>query len=79
MNTITRENQLARRRFLAGGLAVGAAALLSSSLHGMAHAAALSSPSATKNRQQQPRSLPQRRLGSLQVSAIGLEIGRAHV
>lgn len=71
MNTITRENQLARRRFLAGGLAVGAAALLSSSLHGMAHAAALSSPSATKNRQQ-PRSLPQRRLGSLQVSAIGL-------
>ena len=71
MNTITRENQLARRRFLAGGLAVGAAALLSSSLHGMAHAVALSSPSATKNRQQ-PRSLPQRRLGSLQVSAIGL-------
>ena len=71
MNTITRENQLARRRFLAGGLAVGAAALLSS-LHGMAHAASLSSPSATKNRQQQPRSLPQRRLGSLQVSAIGL-------
>lgn len=71
MNTITRENQLARRRFLAGGLAAGAAALLSSSLHGMAHAAALSSPSATKNRQQ-PRSLPQRRLGPLQVSAIGL-------
>ena len=71
MNTITRENQLARRRFLAGGLAVGAAALLSSSLHGMAHAAALSSPSATKTRQQ-PHSLPQRRLGSLQVSAIGL-------
>lgn len=71
MNTITRENQLARRRFLAGGLAAGAVALLSSSLHGMAHAAALSSPSATKNRQQ-PRSLPQRRLGSLQVSAIGL-------
>lgn len=71
MNTITRENQLARRRFLAGGLAVGAAALLSSSLHGMAHAAALSSPSATENRQQ-PHPLPQRRLGSLQVSAIGL-------
>ena len=71
MNTITRENQLARRRFLAGGLAVGAAALLSSSLHGMAHAAALSSPSTTENRQQ-PHSLPQRRLGSLQVSAIGL-------
>lgn len=71
MNTITRENQLARRRFLAGGLAVGAAALLSSSLHGMAHAATLPSPSATENRQQ-PRSLPQRRLGSLQVSAIGL-------
>lgn len=71
MNTITRENQLARRRFLAGGLAVGAAALLSPSLHGMAHAAALSSPSTTENRQQ-PHSLPQRRLGSLQVSAIGL-------
>lgn len=71
MNTIMRENQLARRRFLAGGLAVGAAALLSSSLHGMAHAATLPSPSATENRQQ-PLSLPQRRLGSLQVSAIGL-------
>ncbi|MBR2610260.1 aldo/keto reductase [Desulfovibrio sp.] len=71
MNTITKENQLARRRFLAGGLAVGAAALLSSSLHGMAHAAALSSPSATKSTQL-PHSLPQRRLGSLQVSAIGL-------
>ena len=71
MNTITRENQLARRRFLAGGLAVGAAALLSSSLQGMAHAAALSSPSATINRQQ-PNSLPQRRLCYLQVSAIGL-------
>ena len=71
MNTITRENQLARRRFLAGGLAAGAAALLSSSLHGMAHAAALSSPSATKNRQQ-PHSLPQRSLGTLQDSAIGL-------
>ena len=70
MNTITRENQLARRRFLAGGLAVGAAALLSS-LPGMPHAASLPSPPATKNRQQ-PRSLPQRRLGSLQVSAIGL-------
>ena len=40
MNTITRENQLARRRFLAGGLAAGAAALLSSSLQcrGMGHA-----------------------------------------
>lgn len=71
MNTITRENQLARRRFLAGGLAVGAAALLSSPLRDMAHAAALSSPSATENRQQ-PHPLPQRRLGSLQVSAIGL-------
>ena len=39
MNTITRENQLARRRFLAGGLAAGAAVLLSSSLSGMVHAA----------------------------------------
>lgn len=71
MDTITKENQLARRRFLAGGLAVGAAALLSSPLRGMPHAAALSAPSATKSTQQ-PRSLPQRRLGSLQVSAIGL-------
>lgn len=71
MNTITRENQLARRRFLAGGLAVGAAALLSSPLSGMAHAATLPSPSATESRQQS-HSLPQRRLGSLQVSAIGL-------
>ena len=71
MDTITRENLLARRRFLAGGLAVGAAALLSSPLRGMAHAATLSVPSAPE-RTQQPKPLPQRRLGSLQVSAIGL-------
>lgn len=71
MNTITRENQLARRRFLAGGLAVGAAALLSSPLCGMGHAATPSAPSTAKSTQL-PHSLPQRRLGSLQVSAIGL-------
>ena len=71
MDTITKENQLARRRFLAGGLAVGAAALLSSPLRGMPHAAALSAPSTVKSTQL-PHSLPQRRLGSLQVSAIGL-------
>lgn len=71
MNTITRENQLARRRFLAGGLAVGAAALLSSPLCGMGHAATPSATSTTKSTQL-PHSLPQRRLGSLQVSAIGL-------
>lgn len=71
MDTITKENLLARRRFLAGGLAVGAAALLSSPLRGMVHAATLSAPSAME-RTQQPQSLPQRCLGSLQVSAIGL-------
>lgn len=71
MNTITKENQLARRRFLAGGLAVGAAALLSSPLCGMGHAVTLSAPSTAKSTQL-PHSLPQRRLGSLQVSAIGL-------
>ena len=71
MDTITKEHQLARRRFLAGGLAVGAAALLSSPLRGMPHAAALSAPYTTKSTQQ-PHTLPQRRLGSLQVSAIGL-------
>lgn len=71
MNTITRENLLARRRFLAGGLAAGAAVLLSSSLSGMVHAATPPAASATEKTQQSP-SLPQRRLGSLQVSAIGL-------
>lgn len=71
MDTITKENQLARRRFLAGGLAVGAAALLSSPLCGMGHAATPSAPSTAKSTQL-PHSLPQRRLGSLQVSAIGL-------
>ena len=71
MNTITKEKQLARRRFLAGGLAVGAAALLSPPLAGLGHAATLSAPSTTKSTQL-PHSLPQRRLGSLQVSAIGL-------
>lgn len=63
--------QLARRRFLAGGLAVGAAALLSSPLCGMGHAATPSAPSTAKSTQL-PHSMPQRRLGSLQVSAIGL-------
>lgn len=71
MDTITKEPQLARRRFLAGGLAVGAAALLSSPLCGMGHAATPSAPSTEKSTQL-PHSLPQRRLGSLQVSAIGL-------
>ncbi|WP_278337833.1 aldo/keto reductase [Desulfovibrio piger] len=71
MDTITKEKQLARRRFLAGGLAVGAAALLSSPLCGMGHAATPSAPSTAKSTQL-PHSLPQRRLGSLQVSAIGL-------
>lgn len=71
MDTITKEPQLARRRFLAGGLAVGAAALLSSPLCGMGHAATLSAPSTVKSTQL-PHSLPQRRLGSLQVSAIGI-------
>lgn len=71
MDTITKGPQLARRRFLAGGLAVGAAALLSSPLCGMGHAATLSAPSTVKSTQL-PHSLPQRRLGSLQVSAIGL-------
>lgn len=71
MDTITKEKQLARRRFLAGGLAVGAAALLSSPLCGMGHAATPSAPSTEKSTQL-PHSLPQRRLGSLQVSAIGL-------
>ena len=71
MDTITKEKQLARRRFLAGGLAVGAAALLSSPLCGMGHAATPSAPSTAKSTQLPP-SLPQRRLGSLQVSAIGL-------
>ena len=71
MDTITKEKQLARRRFLAGGLAVGAAALLSSPLCGMGHAATPSAPSTAKSTQL-PHSLPQRRLGSLQGSAIGL-------
>lgn len=71
MDTITKEKQLARRRFLAGGLAVGAAALLSSPLRGMGHAATPSAPSTAKSTQL-PHSMPQRRLGSLQVSAIGL-------
>ncbi|EEB34779.1 aldo/keto reductase [Desulfovibrio piger] len=71
MDTITKEKQLARRRFLAGGLAVGAAALLSSPLCGMGHAATPSAPSTAKSTQL-PHSMPQRRLGSLQVSAIGL-------
>lgn len=67
----THESLLARRRFLAGGLAVGAAALLVAPLRDMACAAA-PRPSPATEASRRADALPQRRLGSLEVSAIGL-------
>ena len=67
----THGSLLARRRFLTGGLAVGAAALLGAPLHDMACAAA-TRPSFAGEGQRRADAMPQRRLGALEVSAIGL-------
>lgn len=67
----THGSLLARRRFLTGGLVVGAAALLGAPLHDMACAAA-TRPSFAGEGQRRVDAMPQRRLGALEVSAIGL-------
>lgn len=60
-----------RRQFLAGGLALGAAALLTHSMNGMAYA---SDTNTTPDPQglRQAKQMEHRKLGSLEVSAIGL-------
>lgn len=60
-----------RRRFLAGGLALGAAALLSHAMNGMARAANGGTGPDDRALRQNTR-MEHRRLGSLDVSAIGL-------
>lgn len=64
---------IGRRQFLAGGAAFGASALLiSSPLRGMARAAETDAPSTASQTSRQDTRMPHRRLGSLEVSAIGL-------
>lgn len=71
MNAKKDSMTLGRRQFLAGGLALGAAALLPHSMNGMAYAA---DTNATPDSQglRQKKQMEHRKLGSLDVSAIGL-------
>ncbi len=71
MNTKKDSMTLGRRQFLAGGLALGAAALLPHSMNDMAYAA---DTNATPDSQglRQEKQMEHRKLGSLDVSAIGL-------
>ena len=71
MNAKKDSMTLGRRQFLAGGLALGAAALLPHSMNGMAYAA---DTNATPDSQglRQEKHMEHRKLGSLDVSAIGL-------
>ena len=60
-----------RRRFLAGSLALGAAALLSPAMNGAARAAGMTRD-ATNGEGERESRMERRRLGGLEVSAIGL-------
>lgn len=71
MNRNNESMLLGRRQFLAGGLALGAGALLSTILSGTAHAD-ISDVAVNSHDLQQNKHLEQRNLGSLNVSAIGL-------
>lgn len=62
---------LGRRQFLAGGLALGATALLSHSMNGMAYAADTNTTPDTQGLRQD-KQMEHRKIGSLEVSAIGL-------
>lgn len=62
---------LGRRQFLAGGLALGATALLSHSMNGMAYAADTNTTPDTQGLRQD-KQMEHRKIGSLKVSAIGL-------
>lgn len=71
MNAKKDSMTLGRRQFLAGGLALGAAALLSHSMNGMAYAADTNAAPDTQGLRQD-KQMEYRKLGSLEVSAIGL-------
>ena len=71
MNAKKDSMTLGRRQFLAGGLALGAAALLPHSMNGMAYAADTNAAPDTQGLRQ-GKQMEHRKLGSLEVSAIGL-------
>lgn len=71
MNAKKDSMTLGRRQFLAGGLALGAAALLPHSMNGMAYAADTNAAPDTQGLRQD-KQMEHRKLGSLEVSAIGL-------
>ncbi|MGE9984149.1 aldo/keto reductase [Desulfovibrio sp. SGI.169] len=71
MNSRKDAMTLGRRQFLAGGLALGAAALLSRSLSGAAYAADANTTAAASEPRRN-KQMEHRKLGSLEVSAIGL-------
>ncbi len=71
MNAKKDSMTLGRRQFLAGGLALGAAALLTHSMNGMAYAADTNAAPDTQGLRQD-KQMEHRKLGSLEVSAIGL-------
>ena len=71
MNAKKDSMTLGRRQFLAGGLALGAAALLSHSMNGMAYAADTNAAPDTQGLRQD-KQMEYRKLGSLEGSAIGL-------
>ena len=71
MNATKQFGTVGRRQFLAGGAAFGAAALLFSPLRGLASATEADAASARQALRQGMR-MEHRRLGSLEVSAIGL-------
>lgn len=72
MHTTSHTRMPERRRFLAAGLALGAAALLPHALSGVASAATGHDASPADAAQNRRSPMPQRMLGSLDVSAIGL-------
>ena len=71
MNTKKDSIILGRRQFLVGGLTLGAAALLSNSINDVAYATNANTTSDTKGGRQN-KQMEHRKLGSLEVSAIGL-------
>ena len=71
MNTKKDSIILGRRQFLVGGLTLGAAALLSNSINNVAYATSANTTSDTKGGRQN-KQMEHHKLGSLEVSAIGL-------
>lgn len=76
MSNRTESPALARRELLTAGVA-GAAAVMLSSVGATAQTP-VASPATAPSRSVQPGSLPRRKLGSLEVSAIGLGVQNMH-